>query len=55
MSALLDIKDELERAYEQYQLAQFIDSTARMRKEQKYWSARISNLKKKIAEMEGDI
>ena len=54
MSAVLDLKDELDRAYEQYDLCKYIDSTARMQQEQSYWSRRIETLKEQIAEIENE-
>lgn len=54
MKTIIDLRSELDRAYEQYDLAKYIDSTARMIQEQAYWSDRIAALKKEIAELEAD-
>lgn len=54
MDALLKLRDELDRAREQYDLAKYIDSTARMKEEQAYWSGRMEAIKREIAEIEDD-
>lgn len=40
--------------YEHYDLAKYIDSTARMVEEQRYWQQRITALKAQIEEFEDD-
>jgi len=52
MKTIIDLRSELDRAYEQYDLAKYIDSTARMQEEQRYWQQRITALKAQIEEWE---
>lgn len=54
MDAILKLRGELDHAREQYDLAKFYDSTARMQEEQSYWSKRMTELKAQIAEIEDE-
>lgn len=54
MDTLLKLRGELDYARNQYHLAQYIDSTARMQEEQAYWSSRIEMIKAEIAEIDDD-
>ena len=54
MSILLDLKSELDRAREQYDLCQYIDDYPRLRKEQNFWLRRIEEIEAQLAEFEGD-
>lgn len=54
MKTLDKLRNELEHAYNEYDMAKFIDSTERMRREQSYWSKRIADLKIEISEFEDE-
>lgn len=54
MDLLLKLRSELDHAYSQYRLIQFIDDPERMIQEQSYWSKRIATIKEQMLEVGDD-
>lgn len=51
MTTAATLRAELEHAQREFELARYIDNTARMQDEQSYWQRRISEIKTRLEEL----